>query len=176
MNNNISMSLRTIRVSSYVFRIYKRVYYVLKLYKFCFKKVFEFFVIMYLNNILIYFQNEKKYTNHVQRVLKRLKKYKLFAKLNKCVFNLEKIDYLKFIIKLNNICINFARIAIIIKWIVSTTRWHVRAFLKFVEFYSKYIKKFSKIVKSLTNFLKKTKKEEFDKEFELTKQTRIAFE
>ncbi len=73
------------------------------------------FVIVYLNDILIYFQNEEEHTNHVRLVLKRLRKYKLFAKLSKCDFDLEEVDYLRFIVKINDIRMNFARIAIVKK-------------------------------------------------------------
>jgi hypothetical protein len=142
---------------------------------FALRKFLNVFVIIYLNDILIYFQNEKKHTNHVWFVLKRLRKYKLFAKMSKCDFDLEEIDYLKFIVKINDIRMNLAKIAIVKKWIESTTRRHVRTFLKFVEFYRKFIEKFSKIIKSLTNLFKERKKEKFDKEFEFTKEARIAF-
>jgi hypothetical protein len=142
---------------------------------FALKKFLNVFVIIYLNDILIYSQNEEEHTNHVRLVLKRLRKYKLFAKLSKCEFDLKEIDYLKFIVRINDIRMNFAKIAIVKKWVESTTRRHVRTFLKFVEFYRRFIKKFNKIIKSLTNFFKEEKKEKFDKEFEFTKKTRIAF-
>ncbi len=139
------------------------------------RKFLNVFVIVYLDDILIYSQNEEEHTNHVRLVLKRFKKYKLFAKLSKCDFDLKKIDYLKFIIEVNDIRMNLARIAIVKKWIESTTRRHVRTFLKFVEFYRKFIEKFNKIAKSLTNLLKERKKKKFDKEFEFTEEARIAF-
>jgi hypothetical protein len=142
---------------------------------FALKRFLNVFVIIYLNDILIYSQNEEKHTNHVRLVLKRLRKYKLFAKLSKCDFDLKEIDYLKFIVKINDIRMNLAKIAIVKKWIESTTRRHVRTFLKFVEFYRRFIKKFSKIIKSLTNFFKKRKKKKFDKEFEFTKKARMTF-
>jgi hypothetical protein len=142
---------------------------------FALRKFLNVFVVIYLDDILIYSQNEEEHTNHVRLVLKRLRKYKLFAKLSKCDFDLKEVDYLKFIVKINDIRINFARIAIVKKWIESTTRQHVRTFLEFVEFYRRFIEKFNKIIKSLTNLLKERKKEEFDKEFEFTKETRIAF-
>ncbi len=62
---------------------------------FALRKFLNVFVIIYLNDILIYSQNEKEHTNHVRFVLKRLRKYKLFAKLSKCDFDLKEIDYLK---------------------------------------------------------------------------------
>jgi hypothetical protein len=142
---------------------------------FVLRKFLNVFVVIYLNDILIYSQNEEEHTNHVQFVLKQLRKYKLFAKLSKCDFDLKEIDYLKFIVEINDIRMNFAKIAIVKKWVESTTRRHVRAFLKFVEFYRRFIEKFNKIVKSLTNLLKKRKKKKFDKEFEFTKKARIAF-
>ncbi len=108
--------------------------------------------------LLIYFQNEEEHTNHVRFVLKRLRKYKLFAKLSKCDFDLKEVDYLKFIVKINDIRMNFARIAIVKKWIESTTRWHVQTFLKFVEFYRKFIKKFNKITKYWRIFSKRRRK------------------
>ncbi len=142
---------------------------------FALRKFLNVFVIIYLNDILIYSQNEEKHTNHVWFVLKRLKKYKIFAKLSKCDFDLKEIDYLKFIVRINDIRMNFARIAIVKKWVESTTRRHVQTFLKFVEFYRRFIKKFNKIIKSLTNFVKEKKKKELNKEFEFTKEAQIAF-
>ncbi len=82
---------------------------------FALRKFLDVFVVVYLNDILIYSQNEKEHTNHVRLVLKRLRKYKLFAKLSKCDFDLEEVDYLKFIVRVNDIRMNSARIAIVKK-------------------------------------------------------------
>jgi hypothetical protein len=80
---------------------------------FALREFFNVFVVIYLNDILIYSQNEEKHTNHVRLILKRFRKYKLFAKLSKCEFNLKEIDYLKFIVEINDIRMNLARIAIV---------------------------------------------------------------
>jgi hypothetical protein len=79
------------------------------------RKFLNVFVIIYLDDILIYFHNEEEHTNHVRLMLKRLRKYKFFAKLNKCDFDLKEIDYLKFIVEVNDIRMNFAKIAIVKK-------------------------------------------------------------
>jgi hypothetical protein len=125
---------------------------------FALKKDLNDFCVCYLNDILIYFQREKNHTNHVRLILKRLKRHKMFVKLSKCVFDLKEIDYLKFIVKINDIRVNFAKVVTIKKWVESTTRRHVRIFIKFAEFYKKFIKKFNKIAELLTNLLKKKKK------------------
>ncbi len=142
---------------------------------FALKEYLNDFCVCYLDDILIYFQRKENHTNHVRLVLKRLKKHKMFVKLSKCVFDLEEIDYLKFIIEINDIRMNLAKIATIKKWVESTTRRHVRIFIKFAEFYRRFIKKFSKIVESLTNLLKERKKRKFDKMFKFIKKARKAF-
>jgi mevalonate kinase len=142
---------------------------------FALKKYLNDFCVYYLSDILIYFQKKENHTNHVRFVLKRLKKHIIFVKLSKCVFDLKKIDYLRFIVKVNDIHMNFAKIITIKKWVKSTTRRYIRIFIKFAKFYKKFIKKFNKIVQSLTNFFKKRKKKEFDKIFKLIKKTRKTF-
>jgi hypothetical protein len=82
---------------------------------FALRKYLNDFCVCYLNDILIYFQKEENHTNHVQFVLKRLKKHKMFVKFSKCIFDLKEIDYLKFIVKINDIRMNLAKIITIKK-------------------------------------------------------------
>jgi hypothetical protein len=82
---------------------------------FALRKYLNDFCVCYLNDILIYFQREENHTNHVRLVLKRLKRHKMFVKFNKCVFDLKEIDYLKFIVEINDIRMNFAKIVTIKK-------------------------------------------------------------
>jgi hypothetical protein len=112
---------------------------------FALRKYLDDFCVCYLNDILIYFQKEENHTNHVRLVLKRLKRHKMFVKFSKCVFDLEEIDYLEFIVKVNDIRMNFAKVATIKEWVESTTRRHVRAFIEIARFYKTFIEKFSKI-------------------------------
>ncbi len=70
---------------------------------FALKEYSNDFCVCYLNDILIYFQRKENHTNHVRFVLKQLKRQKMFVKFNKCVFDLKEIDYLKFIVEINDI-------------------------------------------------------------------------
>ena len=56
------------------------------------------FYIVYLNNILIFSDNKKEYEGHITTVLQILKKAELWIKPKKCVFHINKIEYLRFII------------------------------------------------------------------------------
>jgi hypothetical protein len=63
----------------------------------------DYFVIIYLNNILIYFQNKSKYHNYICQVLIRLYKNNLFYKLSKYKFNIKEVKFLGFLIKIESI-------------------------------------------------------------------------
>jgi hypothetical protein len=66
----------------------------------------DHFVIIYLNNILIYSRNKSEYYNHVYQVLTRLRKNNLFYKLSKYEFNIKEIEFLGFLIGIESIHAN----------------------------------------------------------------------
>ena len=78
------------------------------------KEYSNFLVIIYLNDILIFFKSKKKHTKHVRFVLNKLCIIKLYANLEKCQFFVEKIKFLRFLINKYKIKINFVRIITIV--------------------------------------------------------------
>jgi len=58
--------------------------------------IVDYFVVIYLDDILIYFKLKEDYYTYVRIIIKRLRKYKLYIKPNKCFFNVEKVEFLKF--------------------------------------------------------------------------------
>ena len=58
------------------------------------------FIIVYLNNIIIYSNNKKEYKEHIKWVLERLYKENILIIIKKCKFYTKKIDFIGFIIKL----------------------------------------------------------------------------
>ena len=75
--------------------------------------IVDVFCVIYLDNILIFFKNQIIYVNHVKKVLRRLKKFDLYVNLKKCEFFVKKIEYLRFIVSVDDIKINQRRINII---------------------------------------------------------------
>ena len=78
------------------------------------KEYLNLFIIIYVNDILIFSLNQNEHDEHVQSILKKLRQYRMFAKLNKCDFDLKEIAFLKYIIKINEIRMNENKIQIII--------------------------------------------------------------
>jgi hypothetical protein len=73
-------------------------------------------VVIYLNNILIYFKLGEDHYAYVRIVIERLRKHKLYAKLSKCFFNVEEVEFLGFIIGSTGVKPDPNRILIIKKW------------------------------------------------------------
>jgi hypothetical protein len=73
-------------------------------------------VVIYLNNILIYFKLKKDYYTYIRIIIKRLRKYKLYIKLSKCFFNIKEVEFLGFIIGFIRVKPDLNRILIIKKW------------------------------------------------------------
>ena len=88
-------------------------------------KLIDYFVIIYLNDILIYFKLKEDYYTHVRIVIERLRKYKLYIKLNKCFFDVEEVEFLEFIVSSIKVKPDSDRILIIEKWLKSKSFYKV---------------------------------------------------
>jgi hypothetical protein len=73
-------------------------------------------MVIYLNNILIYFKLREDYYTYIRIVIERLRKYKLYAKLSKCFFNIKEVEFLGFIIGFIRVKPDLNRILTIKKW------------------------------------------------------------
>ena len=84
LKNNVSMSLRTLWISRYILWINQRVNNFSNLHYVMLKEFFNFFVIIYLNDILIFFKSKKKRTKHVRLVLNKFRTNKCYINFEKC--------------------------------------------------------------------------------------------
>jgi uncharacterized protein YehS (DUF1456 family) len=74
------------------------------------------FVVVYLDNILIYFKKGKDHKNYIRQVLERLCKHKLYVKLSKCEFCVKQVKYLRFIVTAKEVEPNLAKVDTMAKW------------------------------------------------------------
>jgi hypothetical protein len=115
----------------------------------------DIFVVAYLDDILIFSKTKTKHIEHVKKVLEKLKKAKLLLKLEKCEFYKEELGFLGFIVGQNGICIDLAKVEVVLSWPEPKTVTEVQAFLGFANFYQRFIEGYSKIAKPLTELTKK---------------------
>ena len=74
------------------------------------------FVVTYFDNIVVYSDSVEEHMQHVQLVLQKLRKFNLFVKLSKCIFDIIKIKFVEFILGQESISIDADCIKTVIKW------------------------------------------------------------
>jgi hypothetical protein len=120
-----------------------------------FTEYIDKFVIVFLDDILIYSKLEEKHEKHLRMVLKFLGEHKLHAKLSKCIFYQNKIHYLGHIISADGIVVHLEKIEAIRGWLVLRNFREVKSFMGLSSYYQIFIKGFSKISRPITSLQNK---------------------
>ena len=97
------------------------------------------FVIVYLDNIIVYFNSKEEYKKYIKWVLSRLYKENMPIIVEKCKFYIKKTNFIRFIIKLKQISINLKKIKAIVNWRDLKGVIGLRLFLKFCNYYRRFI-------------------------------------
>ncbi|GJT57245.1 retrovirus-related pol polyprotein from transposon TNT 1-94 [Tanacetum coccineum] len=129
------------------------------------------FVIVFIDDILIYSKTQEEHVEHLRLVLELLKKEKLYAKFSKCEFWLREVQFLGHVINGNGIHVDPSKIEAVKNWKAPRTPTEVRSFLGLAGYYRRFIENFSKIAKSLTILTQKSKTFDWGEEQELAFQT-----
>ena len=119
------------------------------------------FVIVFIDDILVYSGSLEEHAEHLRTVLQILRERQLYAKFNKCQFWLDKVAFLGHVISAEGISVDPQKIEAIVNWKLPTNVYEVRSFLGLVGYYRKFVEGFSKIATPLTNVLKKDQKFEW---------------
>ncbi|GJY04770.1 putative reverse transcriptase domain-containing protein [Tanacetum coccineum] len=125
------------------------------------KPFLDKFVIVFIDDILIYSKNKKEHKEHLKAILEFLKKEKLYAKFSKCEFWLPKVQFLGHMIDSQGIHVDPAKIESIKDWISPKTPMEIHQFLGLAGYYRRFIEGFSKIAKPMTKLTQKKVNEDF---------------
>ena len=124
-----------------------------------FREILDHFVVVYLDDILVFSKNEKDHKNHVQLVLEKLRSAELYVKLEKCVFHQPQVEFFGYIISGEGLSMDPKKIEAVISWKRPSTIQDIQYFLGFANFYRIFIQKYSKITAPLTKLTCKDKLE-----------------
>ena len=113
------------------------------------------FCTAYLDDILIYSDNEAEHEIHVKRVLQKLEEAGLQADITKCAFHVTQVPYLGLIIITEGVKMNSVKVDTIINWPTLMNVKDVQSFLEFANFYRRFIYDYSKIAAPLTCLISK---------------------
>lgn len=120
------------------------------------------FLTVYLDDILIYSDDELTHESHVRMVLERLQKAGLQADIKKSEFHVTKTKYLGFIISPEGIEVDPEKVAVIKSWGEPNTVRGIQSFLGFCNFYRRFIKDYSRIARPLSRLTHKDTPFRFD--------------
>ncbi|GJQ97296.1 putative reverse transcriptase domain-containing protein [Tanacetum coccineum] len=129
------------------------------------------FVIVFINDILIYSKTKEEHDAHLRLSLEFLKKEELYAKFSKCDFWLSKVQFLGHVIDSEGIHVDPAKIESIKDWESPKTPTKIRQFLGLAGYYQRFIEGFSKIAKPMTKLTQKIVKFSWGEKEETAFQT-----
>ncbi|KAJ0752567.1 putative nucleotidyltransferase, Ribonuclease H [Helianthus annuus] len=135
------------------------------------KPYLDKFIIVFIDDILIYSKTQADHEQHLRLTLELLKKEQLFAKFSKCEFWLKEVQFLGHIVDEQGIHVDPSKISAIKDWDTPTTPTEVRSFLGLAGYYRRFIENFSKIAVPLTALTQKNQPFEWGSKQEEAFQT-----
>ncbi|GJV07084.1 putative reverse transcriptase domain-containing protein [Tanacetum coccineum] len=120
------------------------------------KPYLDKFVIVFIDDILIYSKNKEEHEEHLKIILELLKKEQLYAKFSKCDFWLESVQFLGHVINNKGVHVDPTKVEAIQNWSAPTTPKEIRQFLGLAGYYRRFIKGFS-LISSSTKYDPKPK-------------------
>jgi hypothetical protein len=116
------------------------------------------FVVVFIDDILIYSRSMEKHEEHLQIVLQQLQEHQLYAKFSKCEFWIKEVPFLGHVVSPEGITVDPSKVKEVLDWKPLTSVSEVRSFLGLAGYYRQFISHFSKITKPITELLKKGNK------------------
>jgi hypothetical protein len=134
-----------------------------------FMEYLDKFVIVFIDNILIFSKMMEEHEAHLRLVLEKLRSIQLYAKFSKCEFWLTEVAFLGHVISTGGVTVDPGKVKDLLNWMPLTTASEIQSFLGLAGYFRRFIKDFSKIAKPMTKLLEK------NKSFKWTKECQSSF-
>nr|KYP41435.1 Retrovirus-related Pol polyprotein from transposon 17.6 [Cajanus cajan] len=113
------------------------------------------FVVVFIDDILVYSKTREEHVEHLRIVLQTLKEKQLYAKLSKCEFWLDSVNFLGHVISKGGIAVDPAKVEAMLEWSTPKSVFEILSFLVLISYYRRFIKNFSRLALPLTKLTKK---------------------
>jgi len=135
-----------------------------------FRSFLDKFVVVFIDDILIYSKSEEEHEEHLRVVLQILKERKLYAKLSKCEFWKKEVKFLGHVVSQGGISVDPSKVEAVMEWERPTTVTEIRSFVGLAGYYRRFIKGFSQLALPLTKLNRKAVSFEWTPECEASFQ------
>lgn len=132
-----------------------------------FRQLLDQFVIIFIDDILVYSKSREEHAHHLTQVLQIFREKKLYAKLSKCGFWFEQTIFLWHIISEDGVLVNSEKVEAMLDWEKLTSVKKFIVFLGIVGYYRTFVERFSSVVAPLTRLTKKNIKFELNENCEM---------
>ena len=140
-----------------------------------FMEYLDKFVVVFIDDILIYSKDEGEHEEHLRMVLQKLRDHQLYAKFSKCEFWMKEVAFLGHVMSAEGVAVDPGKVKDVLDWQSPSSVTQVRSFLGMAGYYRRFIEGFSSVAKPLTQLLKKEKKyvwtPECEKSFQKLKES-----
>jgi hypothetical protein len=116
------------------------------------------FVVVFIDDILIYSKNEEEHAQHLRTVLNRLREHKLYAKFSKCEFWLDRVQFLGHVLTPEGVSVDPSKVQDVLSWKSPESLHQIHQFLGLAGYYRRFIPDFSKIAHPMIKLLQKDSK------------------
>jgi hypothetical protein len=122
-----------------------------------FMEYLDRFVVVFIDDILIFSKTMEEHEEHLRLVLEKLRSNQLYAKFSKCEFWLTEVALLGHVISAGGVSVDLGKVKDVLNWMPPTTISEIRSFQGLAGYYRRFIKDFSKIAKPMTKLFRRTR-------------------
>ncbi|XP_073268753.1 uncharacterized protein [Populus alba] len=131
-----------------------------------FRPFIDKFVIVFIDDILVYSRSEEEHEEHLRLVLQTLRDHQLYGKFSKSEFWLESVGFLGHVVSKNGIEVDPQKVVAVKQWPRPVTVSEIRSFLGLAGYYKRFVENFSRIAAPLTKLTQKSVKFQWSEECE----------
>ena len=113
------------------------------------------FVVVFMDNILIYSETDKDHEDHLRVVLQTLRDHQLYAKFRKCEFWLTKVRFLGHVVSASSVSVDPENVEVVMSWERPKLVFEIRSFLGLDGYYKRFIEDFSRLAPPMTKLTRK---------------------